>query len=220
MDDYTLISRPRALVPPTRPITFDEFLRDFDGHRAEWLPDGKVEILSEESVIAVQLRMDLSELLGVYLAATNWGYLFASFMQRTADNLPVRNADLLILARSNLERIMHSCLNGPANIAIEIVSPESTVRDYGMKFREYELGKVPEYWMFDPDRQNAAIYELSATGVYHCRPTDSQGRLTSGVLHPFAIDPARLWANAPLTNADNLILVAEMLGVPVESLLR
>ena len=72
MDDYTLISRPRALVPPTRPITFDEFLRDFDGHRAEWLPDGKVEILSEESVIAVQLRMDLSELLGVYLAATNW----------------------------------------------------------------------------------------------------------------------------------------------------
>ena len=44
--------------------------------------------------------------------------------------------------------------------------------------------------------------------------------IKSGRIDPFAIDPARLWANAPLTNADNLNLVAEMLGVPVESLLR
>jgi len=220
MDDLTLISRPRALVPPTQKIAFDEFLRTFDGYRAEWLPDGTVEVLAEESVVAVRLRMDLAELLGVYLSVTGWGHLLANFMLRTSDNLPVRNADLLVVNRNSLERIMHSCLNGPADIAIEVVSAESTVRDYGTKFREYELGRVQEYWSFDPERRMATIFELAENGLYRARRTDNEGRLTSGVLHPFRVDPAMFWADTPPNGAENLRLVAEMLDVPVESLLK
>lgn len=76
---------------------------------------------------------------------------------------------------------------------IEIVSPESSSRDWGDKMVEYEAAGVPEYWLVNPLRTTADVWELGRDGLYHRRALDEQGRITSGVLPQFALDPQILW---------------------------
>jgi Uma2 family endonuclease len=220
MDDITYLSRPRPPVPPMRKLTFEEFLLEFDGQHAEWQPDGTVEILPEENMTHIQLRLDLAELLDVYLHATGWGHQLSRFLQRPAPALPVRQPDIMIVAHERLESILQSCFYGPADIVIEIVSSDSVGNDYGSKFREYETGGVQEYWIIDPDRCIVDVHERTASGkLRRCRP-DKNERIVSTVLPRFSLDPSVLWSGEKLTNTHNLNIVAEMLGVAVDSLLR
>lgn len=220
MDDITYLSRPRPVLPPTRKLTFDEFLTDFDGQYAEWLPDGTVELLPSESMTHIQLRLDLAELFDVYLLATGWGHQLTKFLHRPMPELPARQPDLVVVRHERLELILQTCFYGPADIIVEIVSPQSVGPDYGAKFQEYQVSGVREYWIVDPDRRVIDVHELGPDGLYRRRSLNDKGRVVSGVLTQFALDPALLWSGEKLTNTQNLNLVAEMLGVTVDSLLK
>jgi Uma2 family endonuclease len=78
-------------------------------------------------------------------------------------------------------------------LVIEIVSPESVGRDRGEKFVEYEAGGVREYWLIDPDRQQAEFYQLDETGRYHLAAIDKDGRFHSTVLPNFWLQVDWLW---------------------------
>lgn len=220
MDDITYLSRPRPVMPPARKLTFEEFLLEFEGQHAEWLTDGTVEILPEESMTHIQLRLDLAELLDVYLHATGMGHQLSRFLQRPSPALPVRQPDIMIVAKERLELILQSCFYGPADIVIEIVSPGSVGNDYGSKFHEYETGGIQEYWIIDPDRRVADVHERAPGGNFRRRRLDATDQIVSGVLPQFSLDPARLWSGEQLTNTQNLNMVAAMLGVAVDSLLK
>ena len=56
-------------------------------------------------------------------------------------------------------------MDGPADLVIEIISPESRARDRGEKFYEYEQAGIPEYWLLDPMRKQAEFYQLK-DGIY------------------------------------------------------
>jgi Uma2 family endonuclease len=207
-------------MPPMRKLTFEEFLSEFDGQHAEWRTDGTVEILPEEPMTHIQLRLDLAELLDVYLHATGWGHQLSRFLHRPTPALPVRQPDIMIVENERLELILQSCFYGPADIVIEIVSPASVGNDYGAKFLEYESGGIQEYWIIDPDRRIADVHERAANGKFKRRKLDANDQIVSGVLPQFSLDPAVLWSGEQLTNAYNLNLVAKMLGVEVDSLLK
>jgi Uma2 family endonuclease len=51
-------------------------------------------------------------------------------------------------------------------LIVEIISPESSGRDRGEKFYEYEMAGVREYWLIDPQREQVEFYELNAEGRY------------------------------------------------------
>lgn len=75
---------------------------------------------------------------------------------------------------------------------IEIVSKESSVRDRGEKFDEYEIGGVREYWLIDPLRREARFYHLDESGSY--RPIELQsGMFHSTILPRFRLDVNLLW---------------------------
>lgn len=220
MDDITYLSRPRPLMPPARRLTFEEFLSEFEGQHAEWRPDGTVEILPEEPMTHIQLRLDLAELLDVYLHATGWGHQLSRFLQRPVPTLSVRQPDIMIVANERVELILQSCFYGPADIVIEVVSQDSVGNDYGTKFYEYEAGGIQEYWIIDPDRRIADVHERLDSGKFKRHTVDGSGSIVSRVLPQFSLDPAVLWSGEQLTNATNLTIVAEMLGVPVDTLLK
>jgi Uma2 family endonuclease len=84
-------------------------------------------------------------------------------------------------------------VNGAADVAVEIVSPESDEHDRGKKFLEYEAAGVPEYWLIDPIRREVLFYARGDEGRYHALPADEQGRHASRILPGFVLDPAWLW---------------------------
>jgi Uma2 family endonuclease len=175
------------------PISFEEFLKRYDGQHAEWLA-GKVLVHVANNVDHQRLAGFLFSLLRMFLGLKAIGeVLYASVSMYIGAQAPAREPDMLVVLNEHRERIQPTYLNGPADIAIEIVSPESIVRDYVDKFREYEDAGVREYWLFDPQHRVADIYVLDENGRYRRNPLDEQGRIWSTLLPGFALQPALLW---------------------------
>jgi Uma2 family endonuclease len=140
----------------------------------------------------------LHTLITLYLGFKPIGRVFmAGYQMKLPDaDSPGREPDLLVVLNEHFDRIKPTYLAGPADLVVEIVSPESIQRDYMTKFDEYEKMGVTEYWLMDPQRQAADIYH-QAEGQLRRLPMDSQGRLISVCLPGFALDPALLWAETP-----------------------
>jgi Uma2 family endonuclease len=174
-------------------VSFEAFLTLYGEQHAEWLM-GKVILVVSNNSLHQQIQTLLTTLLTLFVGYRQLGRVFsAGFPMYFSDDQPAREPDILVVLNQDQDRIKQNRLEGPANVAVEIVSPESSKRDRGDKFDEYELAGVPEYWLFDPLRKEAIIYELGVEGRYHQRPRDEQGRLTSGILPGFALDPTLLW---------------------------
>lgn len=195
-------------------VTWDEFLVRFADVRAEWLPGNKVLILMSNNTVHQRILVFLTGLLDLFFGFKPIGeVLLAGMPMKVGDeDTPKREPDLVILLNEHRDRIKQTYIDGPADIAVEIVSPGSAREDRGDKFLEYEAAGVREYWLFDPLRKDAAIHALTDEGVYHRLPLDAQGRLTSPLLPGFALDPALLWRD-PLPKGTELIaLVQGMVG--------
>ena len=84
-------------------------------------------------------------------------------------------------------------MDGPADLAVEVVSLESRTRDRVEKFREYQQAGVLEYWLIDPAHELAEAYRLSPSGIYEPVGLGDPARLTCEALPGFWIDVAWLW---------------------------
>jgi len=112
---------------------------------------------------------------------------------KTGPELPGREPDILFVAQEHLDRLKETYLDGPADLVVEITSPESIVQDRGEKFYEYEAGGVGEYWLIDPQRRRAEFYRLGEEGWYQLIPVDEGGVYRSEVVSGFWLRPSWLW---------------------------
>jgi Uma2 family endonuclease len=179
--------------PGTERISFEEYLAAYDGTRAEWV-DGSVVAMRPAS----DRHQDIAEFLGAMLhelvEQTGAGVVRTSAVTMKLGNV-ARVPDLLFLSSEHGDRRKPTFIDGPADLVIEIVSPESRGRDRGEKFYEYEQAGVREYWLADPLRETVELYRLDEKGRYPLVSPSDASRLESEVLRGFWIDPAWLWGD-------------------------
>jgi Uma2 family endonuclease len=120
-----------------------------------------------------------------------------------------REPDILFVAQNRLNIVQDSNLSEAADLVIEIVSPESVGRDRGEKFVEYEAAGVREYWLIDPDRQQAEFYRLTDAGRYQLVFPGDEGIFHSEVLTNFWLKIEWLWQE-PLPK---VLAIAKELGL-------
>ena len=187
----------RATVATGR-ISYQEFLRQADEDAyAEWV-DGEVIPMSPASKGHQRLADFLTALLLHFTEARRLGEVYsAPFQMKTGPDLPGREPDVLFVARDHLDRLRDTHLDGPADLAIEIVSPESRGRDRGDKFYEYEKGGVREYWLLDPKRKRAELYRLGDDGIFQSMPIDDDGLFRSSVVTGLWLRIEWLWGEHP-----------------------
>jgi Uma2 family endonuclease len=182
-----------ALLPSTAPrkMTYEEFLAWADEDTlAEWV-DGEVIMYSPASRRHQLLVGFLEKVLGMFAEQHNLGIvLSAPFQMRLADS--GREPDLLFVGVDHLDRLKESYLDGPADLVVEIVSPESAGCDRGDKFYEYARGEVPEYWLIDPEMEWAEFYQLEK-GRYRVAFSGKEGRYDARVLPGFWLRVEWLW---------------------------
>jgi len=181
------------LKPPPSDMSYEAFLEWADEDAlVEWV-GGKVVPMSPPSDRHQDLADFLTSLLRFFAEAHGLGrVLSAPFQMKTAPDLPGRQPDVLFVAGEHLSRLQRNHLAGPADLAVEIISPESFSRDRGDKFREYEKGGVLEYWLIDPERQQAEFYRLDGRGIYQLVPPQ-EGVFRSEVLPGLWLEVAWLW---------------------------
>ena len=68
---------------------------------------------------------------------------------RSSPGSRVREPDLFFISHASAGRLGEHAIEGPADVVVEVISPDSPTRDRRDKLREYERAGVPEYWLID-----------------------------------------------------------------------
>ena len=121
-----------------------------------------------------------------------WVYL-APFVMRLPHRPSGREPDLLFVKTANLGRATPTYVDGPADLVVEIVSPDSVTRDRREKLAEYQEAGVPEYWIVDPRRQEARFYLLGQGGTYQFVQIGADGIYTSREIDGLRLRVSWLW---------------------------
>lgn len=172
-------------------MSYAQFL-DWAGERMlEWV-DGQVVEMAPAATHHQQLVALLLSVLRIFVERHGLGEVLPAPYQMKLERSG-REPDLLFVAQAHRDRIRKVYLDGPADLVVEIVSPESKHRDRVVKRDEYEAGGVPEYWLVDPERLEMTLFLLAPGGLYREARPDARGRLHSGALPGMWIDPNWLW---------------------------
>jgi Uma2 family endonuclease len=178
---------------PELPVSYDEFLAWADEDtRAEWV-DGDIVFMSPISDAHQNLVEFFLTLLRLHVEHHEKGWVRSSTFQMKLDVIPSgREPDIVYLREEHRDRMTGTYIDGPADMAVEVVSPESGPRDRGEKFYEYERAGVPEYWLVDPDREELVVYRLEE-GQYRTAFGGWEGRVESVVVDGFWVEAEWLW---------------------------
>ena len=99
----------------------------------------------------------------------------------------------MVVLNDNLNEMTNTAMNGAADICIEVISPESVLRDRGEKFEEYERGGIGEYWIFDYQHTEALFYRRSGEGIFARQTEDADGNYRTLLLPGLVINVPTLW---------------------------
>lgn len=187
------IHTPTSANPPLR-MTFEEFLEWYDEETpAEWV-DGEVILMSPVSSRHEILAAFLSALLQHFVEANDLGLILRDpFLMKLARRPSGRAPDVMFIARERLGDLKNLFLDGPADLIIEVISPESRTRDRRHKYSEYEQAGVREYWLLDPLRKQADFYRLNHQGEYVSVTVAEDGIFRSEVLTGLWLNVDWLW---------------------------
>ncbi|OAT79856.1 Uma2 family endonuclease [Desulfotomaculum copahuensis] len=199
MDKFKEAVEPYACKPlkplPEGRISFEGFLAWCDEDTwAEWV-DGEVVLLTPAALKHQRIARFLLFLLGAYAGKFECGEVLpAPFLVRLPQTLRRgREPDILYVGNEKLPLLKETYLDGAPDLIVEITSPESLTRDREEKYVEYEAAGVREYWLIDPDRQQAEFYRLGSNGRYHLHTADDQGDYHAAVLPGFRLQVNWLW---------------------------
>lgn len=180
-------------APPARRMSEEEFVAWCDeAVRAEWV-DGEVVVMSPASFDHGRLVQFVSRVLLAFVEAHTLGVVPGpDFTVRLPNQRRRRVPDLMFISGDRSYLIENNHLEGPPDVAFEIVSPDSVARDWREKYHEYESAGVREYWIIDPMAERVEAYALGGEGKYE-RIAESEGRIGSVTLAGFFLRPAWLW---------------------------
>jgi len=199
-------------APPRLPMSYEEFIAWADEDtRAEWV-DGEVIPFMPPKDKHQELVGFLHTLLILYVNLFQLGKVRVAPLEMRItwgdDKRSARQPDVFFVAQEHSERLTTDRLDGPADLAIEIISPDSVARDRADKFYEYQEAGVREYIIIDPrpGKERLDWYVLLPDGKYQAVLPDEQGRYHAHVLPGLWLREAWLWPTPP----DPLAALLEM----------
>ena len=187
-----------TIAPRRRPrrvrMSYEQFLKwDGENQHVEWV-DGEVVPMPPISNEHTNVGGYLIALFFQFVLHFRLGEIkYEPFQMKTGPDLPGRSPDIFFVAKRNLRRLRKTYLEGPADLVVEIISPDSKTIDRVEKFREYEQGGVREYWLIDPEHRTAEFYRRGRDGRFRQMPVGEDGVFRSSVLKGLWIRVDWLW---------------------------
>ena len=173
---------------PGRTMTEREFECWVDDKtRAEWA-DGEVIVIPPDSLENDDLGFWVRAILQDFVEARELGRVAGpNFTVRLPGLRRRRLPDVLFVARGREQLIKPTFVEGPPDLIVEVVAPESVARDWREKYLEYERAGVREYWVIDRQNERVEAYSLMRKRY---RPIELRdGRICSTVLAGFFLKP-------------------------------
>ncbi len=174
-------------------ISAEEYMERYAHDHYEWARGVLIE-MTPVNIRHNNLAAYLLDIFRAYFAMRPIGVVLQEpFVMRLDTVEAWREPDLQVILKTNPSNLTDTAMIGPADICVEIVSPESVARDYGEKFAEYEKAGVKEYWLVDPTREAALFYRLNEEGVYKLIAPDEEGYYQTPLLPGLRLHVPALW---------------------------
>jgi Uma2 family endonuclease len=178
-------------VTRQRPYTFEDFcLLVKDGQKGD-LIDGVIYVASPDNTDANELNGWLYRLIGDYVELNDLGKVYVSRVAFRLSDTNGPEPDIAFVRNERLDSVRRGNVEGPPDLAVEIVSPDSIERDYEKKRHQYERAGVREYWIVDEMEEKVTLLRLEKGKFREARPR--KGVFTSKVLPGFWLRTAWLW---------------------------
>lgn len=191
-------------------VSWDEYMERYAADFAEWV-NGAIINMTPVRFKHNQISLFLVDLFRQYLSRMGGGeVLHAPFVMKLSTS--AREPDVQVVLPASIARIQDTYLDGPADLVVEIISPESDARDRVIKFSEYQAGGVPEYWIIDPMYHEALFYQRDKEGLFQRAQLDNEGIYHSAILNRLALPVETFWRHNLPDGAETLQMVETMLA--------
>jgi Uma2 family endonuclease len=152
------------MVLSTTKMTAEQYLQlgeDPPGVRLE-LVEGEIAVSPSPTPEHAYTDMKLCLLLGNYIEAHELGELYRD-VDTILSRFTVRRPDILFFSKERLHLIGKKAMEGPPDLAIEIISPSSIEVDRVDKFAQYRDAGVVNYWIVDPLDKTIEAFRLEGS---------------------------------------------------------
>lgn len=113
--------------------------------------------------------------------------------------------DVMFFGIAKLGLITPDTLKFPIpDLIVEVLSPSTEARDRGVKFTDYALHGVREYWIIDPVDETVELHQLEGD-TYPPAPAQNDGLLSSQVIAGFEIPVRAIFDETANAEAMRLI---------------
>jgi len=163
--------------------------------RAEWV-DGEVISMSPVSARHIEIFGWLYHILDIYVRERDLGKALGSEFAvrlKVHHRISRRFPDLMFVRKDRLNLVLKNHLEGAPDLAIEIVSPDSSTRDWTEKLVEYAIAGVREYWVIDPLAEKFEAFVLNPQGQMISKHNQPAGLFVSEVVDGFQFQVEWLW---------------------------
>lgn len=144
-------------------LSFEEYLHYDNGDDFSCeLVEGKLELVNPPTLLHLLISKFLEEIFGQQIKADNLS-LFC--LQGAGIRTGVNKSRIPDLAILQLPLNRSAVFETPPQLVVEIVSPESTKRDYRYKRSEYAALGISEYGIIDPQNQSITVLQWDE-GLY------------------------------------------------------
>jgi len=150
-------------VVSTVKMTAGQFLRlgeDPPGVRLE-LVNGEVAVSPSPTPKHSHVVTQLVVLLGANVFERDLGELHQD-VDTILDQFNVRRPDVLFFSKPRVGFIGEKAMEGPPDLAVEVISPSSVETDRTDKFEQYRKAGVKYYWIIDPAMRTFEAFQLKA----------------------------------------------------------
>jgi Uma2 family endonuclease len=154
---------------PAKKLTYEDYLLiPEDGKRHEII-DGEHYVSAAPFVRHQTLIVRLTIRIGGFVEAHGLGSFLIAPTDVVLSPHDVVQPDLLFVSNERASIVEEKNIQGAPDLAIEIHSGSSRRIDRGVKKQAYEQWGVLEYWMLDPERKEAEVWERTAEGLLRQR---------------------------------------------------
>lgn len=176
-------------------MSWEEFLEWADDQtHAEWV-DGEVIPMSPATLLHTDIQQFLLALFRLYAESRSGGTVLGDpFLMHLPRQKRGRIPDVFYVSTQRLGLLKDTYMSDAADIAVEIVSPDSIRRDRVEKMKEYELAGVREYWLIDLTMRTAEFFILGVDEKYSKATLEEDGVFRSTVLEGFWLNANWFWS--------------------------
>lgn len=148
-----------AVQSQNRRMTYDEYCRlPEDGLRYE-LINGELYVTPAPNTRHQKIMARLLVRIAAHLEAKAGGQVLAAPYEVDFFDKEAVQPDLVFVSDADSHIVTEAKIVGVPTLVVEVLS--SSARDRGLKRDLYERQGVPEYWILDPNKNQAEIYRLT-----------------------------------------------------------